>query len=930
MAFFDDFGKKISNLGQTAVQKTRGVTDIARLNSAVNDEEKKLNNTYREIGKIYVRLHLNDPEPSLVDYVRAAAEGEQRIAVYHQQIQETRGTVRCPSCGGQVTANSAFCNNCGFKLLQPQFAPQGNGTLCPQCGNVLAPSMKFCNICGFKLDPPPMNGSTVPPIKPPVNGNPIPPINPPMNGNPIPPNNINCPKCGKSVDGNLKFCTMCGTKFDKAEPIPSVPPVPPTPDILPKPPRSEGKSLFARPDKPSEKEIAPSDIIREKGEKSENTNNKIICSNCGADMDSGLKFCTVCGTKLEPNTPPKPEDKPPFDKPTEVPKGFLDKKPNDLTKPEDKPPFDKPIEAPKGFLDKKPEVPPKPNDESRTAFAFAEKPKKRPDEPPKPPVSDIKCPSCGANIKSDLKFCIKCGTKLPPSIGDKPPFVSEPPKSENKSPFAPIPPKPEEKSPFDKPIEAPKGLLDKKPEVPTKPNDESRTAFAFAEKPKKKPDEPPKPPVSDIKCPSCGANIKSDLKFCIKCGTKLPPPIDNKPPFVPEPPKPENKSPFAPIPPKQDDKPPIPPKKEDEFKTTFALSETAKEFLEKKPELPLIPKADDKPPFAPIPPKPEEKSPFGKSPVPLTPPKPVDNSKRPSEVPPKPSVSDVKCPSCGSPVKPGVKFCIVCGAKLSSPVNDKPPFPPKSEEKPPKPIDKSDEAQGTVCSNCNAKMNPGLKFCTACGAKLDEFFSIAKSNSDKNKITPPKQSEDMLTIAKAGIVLPAVPQSPSPAGVKRCHKCNSLVDSSVRFCTECGTPMDGSMPNPPASMPNPMGNVPFGKKKCKNCSAVLDADMRFCTSCGFALDDTPQNQISGLGSSTVYAGSSSDMYEDYNQPTTVLSGNMFSNDDYSQPTTVLSGSPFGEEEDFAPTINLDGQMCPNCKSVMASDMLFCTECGTRL
>ena len=821
MAFFDDFGKKISNLGQTAVQKTRGVTDIARLNSAVNDEEKKLNNTYREIGKIYVRLHLNDPEPSLVDYVRAAAEGEQRIAVYRQQIQETRGTVRCPSCGGQVTANSAFCNNCGFKLLQPQFAPQGNGTLCPQCGNVLAPSMKFCNICGFKLDPPPMNGSTVPPIKPPVNGNPIPPINPPMNGNPIPPNNINCPKCGKSVDGNLKFCTMCGTKFDKAEPIPSVPPVPPTPDILPKPPRSEGKSLFARPDKPSEKEIAPSDIIREKGEKSENTNNKIICSNCGADMDSGLKFCTVCGTKLEPNTPPKPEDKPPFDKPTEVPKGFLDKKPNDLTKPEDKPPFDKPIEAPKGFLDKKPEVPPK-------------------------------------------------------------------------------------------------------------PNDESRTAFAFAEKPKKKPDEPPKPPVSDIKCPSCGANIKSDLKFCIKCGTKLPPPIDNKPPFVPEPPKPENKSPFAPIPPKQEDKPPIPPKKEDEFKTTFALSETAKEFLEKKPELPLIPKADDKPPFAPIPPKPEEKSPFGKSPVPLTPPKPVDNSKRPSEVPPKPSVSDVKCPSCGSPVKPGVKFCIVCGAKLSSPVNDKPPFPPKSEEKPPKPIDKSDEAQGTVCSNCNAKMNPGLKFCTACGAKLDEFFSIAKSNSDKNKITPPKQSEDMLTIAKAGIVLPAVPQSPSPAGVKRCHSCNSLVDSSVRFCTECGAPMDGSMPNPPVPTPDPMGSVPLGKKKCQNCSAILDADMRFCTSCGFALDDTPQNQISGLGSSTVYAGSSSDMYEDYNQPTTVLSGNMFSNDDYSQPTTVLSGSPFDEEEDFSPTINLDGQMCPNCKSMMASDMLFCTECGTKL
>ena len=971
MAFFDDFGKKISNLGQTAVQKTRGVTDMARLNGAVNDEEKKLNNTYREIGKIYVQLHLNDPEPPLADYVRAAVEGEQRITAYRQQIQETRGTVRCPSCGGQVTANSAFCNNCGFKLPPQQPAPQGNGTPCPHCGNIVASSMKFCNICGFKLDPQPMNGSPIPPVNPPMNGspispvnppmngNPLPPVNPPMNGNQLPPKNINCPNCGKSVDGNLKFCIMCGTKFDKPEPIPPVPPVPPTPDISPKPPKSEEKSPFARPDKPSEKEITPSDIIREKSEKSESKDDKIICSNCGADMNPELKFCTVCGTKLDPKTPPK------------------------------------------------------------------------------------------LNLNKSNGETMRKATDTPISqkTDDKPPFTPEPPKPENKSPFAPVPPKPEDKPPFDKPVKAPKGFLDKNPDEPPKPNDDSKTTFAFAEKFKKKPDEPPKPPVSDIKCPSCGASIKSDLKFCIKCGTKLPPPpIDDKPPFIPEPPKPENKSPFAPVPPKPEDKPPfasVPPKpedkpkKEDEFKTTFALSETAREFLEKKPELPPLPKPEDKPPFAPIPPKPEDKSPFDKPPVPLTPPKPADNSKtafataedskRPPEAPPKPPVGDTKCPSCGSPVKPGVKFCIVCGTKIPLPIDDKPPFPPKPEEKPPKPIDKPNEAQGTVCSNCNAKMKTGLKFCTACGAKLDGFFSIAKSNADKNKISPPKQAEDMLTIAKAGAVIPEnkneapdksdvkcpkcglmmksnllyctscgsmlnkektsgtvcpscgssmgadlkfctvcgsnlnsfptppplkpippippvsptppapsrppvppVPQSPSPAGVKRCHSCNSLVDSSVRFCTECGAPMDGSMPNPPVPTPDPMGSVPLGKKKCQNCSAILDADMRFCTSCGSALNDASPKPISGIGSSTVYAGSSSDMYEDYNQPTTVLSGNMFSNDDYSQPTTVLSGSPFDEEEDFSPTINLDGQMCPNCKSMMASDMLFCTECGTKL
>ena len=918
MAFFDDFGKKISNLGQTAVQKTKGVTDMARLNSAISEEERNLNNVYREIGRAYVQIHLNDPEPPFADYVRAAAEGEKRIAAYRQQIQDSKGMIRCPACGGQVTANSAFCNNCGFKLQTPQ-----------------------------------------------INAAPMPPINPPMNAAPIPPenpNNINCPKCGASVNGNLNFCTMCGNKFNKPEqipqmpaapgifPIPPVPPVPPTPTV---PPVPEGKSPFSRPDSPEvkpenspfNKDITPSDIIREKAEKPEDEkNDKFICANCGTDMNPELKFCTVCGAKLDKNAPQKPKlnlDKnngETMRKAPELPPKPFDKPPIPPIPPK---PEEKPIEAPKGFLDKKPK---------------------------EPPVGEIKCPSCGASVKSDLKFCIKCGTKLaPPPIGDNPPIP----------PIPPIPPKSEEK-----PIEAPKGFLDKKPK---------------------------EPPVGEIKCPSCGASVKSDLKFCIKCGTKLaPPPIGDKPPIPQDkPPIPENK----------------PSKKEDEFKTTFALSETALEFLNKKPDLPpeddkpLIPPAPpitkDKPPVPPAPPKPgdEFKTSFA---LPETP-GGFSDKKPESAVPP---ADEPKCPGCGANVKPGVKFCIVCGTKLTPPEekSGKPPVPPKPHDKPNE--NKSDDASGIKCSNCGAKMKHGLKFCTACGAKLDDFFSIAKSSGGKEKMKRPKNPDDMLTIAKAGVVIPeeknntphssdikcskcgsvmksnllyctvcgsmleeekdelkcsncgssmspglkfctvcgsklggvptptpkpqmnhipsaTVPSSPVPpippipsgsplSGMKRCSKCNTLVDANVRFCTECGSPMDGSMPNPPA----PVGGIPFSKKKCRNCGATFDSDMRFCTSCGSSLDDAPP--ASGLNAGTIYAAPSEDSFDDYNQPTTVLSGNMFSNDDYSQPTTVLSGSPFEEEEDSSPTINLDGQMCPNCKSMMASDMLFCTECGTRL
>lgn len=58
MAFFDDLGKKLSQAGQTAVQKTKEITDIARINGLISDEEKKVNNNYYQIGKILALLLL--------------------------------------------------------------------------------------------------------------------------------------------------------------------------------------------------------------------------------------------------------------------------------------------------------------------------------------------------------------------------------------------------------------------------------------------------------------------------------------------------------------------------------------------------------------------------------------------------------------------------------------------------------------------------------------------------------------------------------------------------------------------------------------------------------------------------------------------------------------------------------------------------------
>ena len=116
MAFFDDLGKKISQAGQTAVQKTKEIADITKINSLIADETKKINENHREIGKLYVSLHGADKESAFAELIAAVRASEAKIAEYRQQLNDIKGVVRCEKCGAEVSANAAFCSSCGAPM----------------------------------------------------------------------------------------------------------------------------------------------------------------------------------------------------------------------------------------------------------------------------------------------------------------------------------------------------------------------------------------------------------------------------------------------------------------------------------------------------------------------------------------------------------------------------------------------------------------------------------------------------------------------------------------------------------------------------------------------------------------------------------------------------------------------------------------------
>lgn len=116
MAFLDELGKKISQAGQSAVQKGKELADIAKINSAVSDEKKKIDSNYREIGKLYFSLHGEDPDVDFAAMIAAIHESKNRIAEYKQQIKDIKGVVCCEKCGAEVSNDAAFCSACGAPM----------------------------------------------------------------------------------------------------------------------------------------------------------------------------------------------------------------------------------------------------------------------------------------------------------------------------------------------------------------------------------------------------------------------------------------------------------------------------------------------------------------------------------------------------------------------------------------------------------------------------------------------------------------------------------------------------------------------------------------------------------------------------------------------------------------------------------------------
>ena len=267
MAFFDEMDRKLSQFGQSVSNKSREVSEGMRLSSAIKAEEEKQNNLYREVGKYYFENCAANAEGQLKVLCDQIVASMELTSQYKQQQNVLKGMVSCPNCGAQISANSGFCNVCGSKIeKQVSPAPQpGAGKICPKCQKTVEADALFCTFCGNQFEAQPAAPAYEEPAAPAYE-------------EPATPANEEPAAPAYEEPAAPAYEEPAAPAYEEpAAPVYEEPAAP----------------VYEEPAAPAYEEVHIPEVTVP------------TCVKCGAVLEEGQKFCTVCGTKVgeEPAAP---------------------------------------------------------------------------------------------------------------------------------------------------------------------------------------------------------------------------------------------------------------------------------------------------------------------------------------------------------------------------------------------------------------------------------------------------------------------------------------------------------------------------------------------------------------------------------------------------------------------------------------------------
>lgn len=158
MAFWNEFKEKLTVTGKKAVDKTKDLTEIAKLKISIAEQERKIDSSYEKIGRAYAEANAESADKLLPEEFEAIDAANAKIADFTARLRELKGLLICPNCGKEISSDVNFCPKCGTAIEKKVYegeviveAPVTPKT-CSKCGAALEKDADFCTDCGAKIE----------------------------------------------------------------------------------------------------------------------------------------------------------------------------------------------------------------------------------------------------------------------------------------------------------------------------------------------------------------------------------------------------------------------------------------------------------------------------------------------------------------------------------------------------------------------------------------------------------------------------------------------------------------------------------------------------------------------------------------------------------------------------------------------------------
>ena len=119
MSFFDDMGKRMNSLAQSAQKQI----EVAKLQRRISDKQSECDGIYEQIGRLYYESRQRGamPDEAIGELCNKLQKLMNEVSDMRAKIDVLSDIVRCPACKSVVVSGSTYCNKCGAKLAGALF-----------------------------------------------------------------------------------------------------------------------------------------------------------------------------------------------------------------------------------------------------------------------------------------------------------------------------------------------------------------------------------------------------------------------------------------------------------------------------------------------------------------------------------------------------------------------------------------------------------------------------------------------------------------------------------------------------------------------------------------------------------------------------------------------------------------------------------------